>query len=44
MKKKLGKGETKAALRALVPYLKRHIPAMILTLFFAAVSDRKSVV
>lgn len=38
MKKKLGKGETKAALRALAPYLKRHIPAMILTLFFAAVS------
>ena len=38
MKKKLGKGETKAALRALAPYLKRHIPAMILTLVFAAVS------
>ena len=38
MKKKLGKGETKDALRALAPYLKRHIPAMILTLFFAAVS------
>ena len=38
MKKKLEKGETKAALRALAPYLKRHIPAMILTLFFAAVS------
>lgn len=38
MKKKLGKGETKVALRALAPYLKRHIPAMILTLFFAAVS------
>ncbi len=38
MKKKLGKGETKAALHALAPYLKRHIPAMILTLFFAAVS------
>ncbi len=38
MKRKLQKGDTKAALRALFPYLKRHIPEMLLTLLFAAVS------
>ena len=38
MKSKLQKGDTKAALRALSPYLKRHIPEMLLTLLFAAVS------
>lgn len=38
MKRKLQKGDTKAALRALSPYLKRHIPEMLLTLLFAAVS------
>ncbi len=38
MKRKLQKGDTKAALRALSPYLKRHIPEMLLTLLLAAVS------
>lgn len=38
MKKKLHKGDTRAALRALAPYLKHHIPEMLLTLLFAAVS------
>ncbi len=38
MKRKLQKDDTKAALRALSPYLKRHIPEMLLTLLFAAVS------
>ena len=38
MKKKLKKGDTRQALRVLAPYLKRHIPEMILTLIFAVVS------
>ncbi len=38
MKKKLQKGDTKAALRALSPYLRRHVPEMLLTLLLAAVS------